>query len=1048
MEDLNLLEADYFGIQYKDREGNLVYLDPLKKIKSQIKNINNTVLQFVVKFFPPDPGQLQEEYTRYLFALQVKQDISAGLLPSSDQTMISMASYMAQADFGDWNSSDCSDPSYLRDINLLPPTVNPNDQELLINISETHRQKMGKSPADADFQLLDIARHLEHYGLRLHTAKDQENTEISLAVANMGVVVFRGNAKINTFNWARIRKLSFKKKRFLIKLRTEANTNNVGDILVFVMASRNTCKNFWRHCIEYHAFFRLEIHPERKPQPMILKRGSTFRYSGKTQKQLHELVRNSNFRRTAFVRMSSRKPGAKPKRHSFDATPSFRPPVVENGSKVEVMTHEANVDIPSPISHHSEPREHHIPEYSGVSPTDDHASDEGQKPPSPYETPHDPPPTSQQSPSYMAAQAWQVESEHLHSSVASSHAEPRDRHAEEQAAGQPSLPEHGEMAKDRQPSTSQGAIEDEQPAVPSPVHLHSGGVHEVSTATPDLTTVSALSMTPNLSTAASTPSNISSQGVLSTRDLKSTSSLSDTRYPSSQAYYIAKEILQTERTYVSDLDVIYTWFKGAIQKDGDGNTMLPGNVANQLFGDTGSLLDIHQQFLDTLEAQLSMWEGRGGGGDQSRDQNVDDVLLNHVTVLKKHLPTLENGEVLISALEEVGLSEPRFEYIYREFEIQKVCYLPFNAFLLKPMQRIVHYKTIFERLLNHYSHESSPSDHSKLETALQEMRSLATATQERLKKALQLQKMSQLRRDLIGVDFLLKQSRSFIREGSLYKLSRKGFQQRLFFLFSDCLLYTSKGVTTTNQFKVHAEMPLAGMVIEINEGESAVPNCFSILSASKTVIVAAANQAEMDKWLEDFGVAIANANRVVTPFESPLSNNARSSMSRLSMEQSSEDGDCSSVRSSTERLKQFNQQRSNATMHVCWHRNTSVSYADHLVSLKNQLSGYLLRKFKNSNAWQKLWVTFTNFCLFFYKSNQDESPLASLPLLGYTINSPSPEDNIRKDYVFKLQFKTHVYFFRAESLYTYDRWIEVVSSATVASQRTRLFSRMDSNQAY
>lgn len=41
-----------------------------------------------------------------------------------------------------------------------------------------------------------------------------------------------------------------------------------------------------------------------------------------------------------------------------------------------------------------------------------------------------------------------------------------------------------------------------------------------------------------------------------------------------------------------------------------------------------------------------------------------------------------------------------------------------------------------------------------------------------------------------------------------------------------------------------------------------------------------------------------------------------------------------------------------------------------LLFLQNQLSGNLLRKFKNSNGWQKLWVVFTNFSLFFYKSHQ------------------------------------------------------------------------------
>jgi len=94
---------------------------------------------------------------------------------------------------------------------------------------------------------------------------------------------------------------------------------------------------------------------------------------------------------------------------------------------------------------------------------------------------------------------------------------------------------------------------------------------------------------------------------------------------------------------------------------------------------------------------------------------------------------------------------------------------------------------------------------------------------------------------------------------------------------------------------------------------------------------------------------------------------------------------------------------------------------DHQRALENQLSGYLLRKFKNSNGWQKLWVVFTNFCLYFYKTFQDDFPLASLPLLGYSVDTPDTEDNIQKDFVFKLQFKNHVYFFRAESQYTFDR---------------------------
>lgn len=74
--------------------------------------------------------------------------------------------------------------------------------------------------------------------------------------------------------------------------------------------------------------------------------------------------------------------------------------------------------------------------------------------------------------------------------------------------------------------------------------------------------------------------------------------------------------------------------------------------------------------------------------------------------------------------------------------------------------------------------------------------------------------------------------------------------------------------------------------------------------------------------------------------------------------------------------------RSNNAIHVCWHRGATVGLKDFIISSENQLSGYLLRKFKNSSGWQKLWVVFTSFCLFFYKNYQDEFALASLPLLG------------------------------------------------------------------
>lgn len=79
----------------------------------------------------------------------------------------------------------------------------------------------GQTPAEADLNLLETARRCELYGMKMHPSKDVEGVPLNLAVANMGIAVFQGITRINTFSWAKIRKISFKRKRFLIKLHPE-----------------------------------------------------------------------------------------------------------------------------------------------------------------------------------------------------------------------------------------------------------------------------------------------------------------------------------------------------------------------------------------------------------------------------------------------------------------------------------------------------------------------------------------------------------------------------------------------------------------------------------------------------------------------------------------------------------------------------------------------------------------------------------------------------------------------------------------------------------
>eukprot|EP00070_Physeter_catodon_P022015 XP_023983813.1 FERM domain-containing protein 7 [Physeter catodon] len=248
----------------------------------------------MVKFFPVDPGHLREELTRYLFTLQIKKDLALGRLPCSDNCTALMISHILQSELGDFHEE--TDRKYLAQTRYLP-----NQDDLESKIMHFHQKHIGRSPAESDILLLDIARKLDMYGIRPHPASDGEGMQIQLAVAHMGVLVLRGSTKINTFNWAKIRKLSFKRKHFLIKLHANILVL-CKDTLEFTMASRDACKAFWKTCVEYHAFFRLSEEPKSKPKTLLCSKGSSFRYSGRTQRQLLEYGKKGRLKSLPFER--------------------------------------------------------------------------------------------------------------------------------------------------------------------------------------------------------------------------------------------------------------------------------------------------------------------------------------------------------------------------------------------------------------------------------------------------------------------------------------------------------------------------------------------------------------------------------------------------------------------------------------------------------------------------------------------------------------------------------------------------------------------------
>lgn len=61
---------------------------------------------------------------------------------------------------------------------------------------------------------------------------------------------------------------------------------------------------------------------------------------------------------------------------------------------------------------------------------------------------------------------------------------------------------------------------------------------------------------------------------------------------------------------------------------------------------------------------------------------------------------LENQMELLERLHELYESNDRFQQVYRDFEQQKICYIPVGGLVLKPLHRLLHYQLILESRLD------------------------------------------------------------------------------------------------------------------------------------------------------------------------------------------------------------------------------------------------------------------------------------------------------------------------------------------------------------
>ncbi|XP_017271198.1 FYVE, RhoGEF and PH domain-containing protein 5 isoform X2 [Kryptolebias marmoratus] len=550
----------------------------------------------------------------------------------------------------------------------------------------------------------------------------------------------------------------------------------------------------------------------------------------------------------------------------------------------------------------------------------------------------------------------------------------------------------------------------------------------------------------------------------------------------SRAFYIVKELVDTERLHVKGLKLLQKDFREAVGAavGDDGQPVLDDERLREILNELPDVYSLHRKILTELETRVRLWED---------GQRIADIFLTRRAEFLVFTTYIGHYDRSISLLEDSCRTSPAFAAIVQKFEEKSPDgdRVSFKQQLLQVIVRVAQYRMILTDYLNNLSPDSK--EYEDTQAAVAVVSDIADQVNDSLKHGENLLRLINIAYSVRGQRGLLHPGRVFVKEGTLMKVSRKSRQPRHLFLMNDVLLYTYP--QQDGKYRLKNTLPLTGLKVSKPSVQN-VQHALKIEGTDISIILSASSFLEREDWFytlnrtvtehtrgsgalsscsgearDRLGLSLGEKAPTLVPvsqvmmcmnctadFSLTLRRHHCHSCGRIVCRSCSRNryplkymkdrmakvcdhcynelkkrgGDVSALSgNSSPRVARSSRPLSTVFQNIhppnIWrHRKGTASFTQVTVSEEGSISGTLQRSKKSKKNWKRLW---------FLLKDKEKVAAESLPLLGFTVKLTDKQGGDEAANVFQLYHQNTLYYsFKAEDNFTAQRWANAMEEAT------------------